>query len=623
MKKYILTLLATLICLFLFADISSTTTGGDRCWNTQATWIGGIIPGASDNVIINAVVQVNSNVSCNNLTVGVSGVVENISWASYTLTVQGKLANAGIVRNNLSVGLLTCNIAGHIVNSGSMSLKSMYLTGNANQTLTNTGTMNPANLIDNNPTSSITLLADLVLPTVLVNLGGAILILNSGAGTYDLSMSSGSLKNAVIQGGSGATLSLSAGSYLENVNINEIVFAGTIMVSSNVTIGTLINTGTLTTYAFASNTLLINEGLENHGSIINNPTSGHFTVNLAGHLANYGTLSNYAMYLSNSGQISLWQDPDSPAISCANFMSEPTSANYQALSDLRFSGTGVDFKDHTLILNTDSETYNLYMSSGSLKNAVIQGGSGATLSLSAGSYLENVNINEIVFAGTIMVSSNVTIGTLINTGTLTTYAFASNTLLINEGLENHGSIINNPTSGHFTVNLAGNLANYGTMQNHAVYINGTENQDIMNVGTMTVSNFYLVSEIGAAAWYFNGILNTNFQNHTQIGVSVANLGVWQPRNTSGDGRLITIGNVALYLSVPENLSTYLSGSVLKLRWNQVPGAVHYNVYYSDLPQGPFSTLLSQVFDNDLSDGIVQTDLSGSEPHRFYQVRAGN
>ncbi len=216
--------------------------------------------------------------------------------------------------------------------------------------------------------------------------------------------------------------------------------------------------------------------------------------------------------------------------------------------------------------------------------------------------------------------SNPACNHLVNNGTIQNNANISGSLTINGNLEINGTINNAGNTWNLTVYLAGDLANYGTIQISEVYINGTQNQDIVNVGTISVGNFYLVSEIGAAAWYFNGNL---LGNGAQIAINVANLGVWHPISATETGRLITISNIATFLSVPENVSSYLSGSELKLRWNQVPGALHYNVYYAEYPEGPFTTLLSQVFDNDLSDGFVSADLSGSEPHRFYQVKAGN
>ena len=54
MKKCILIVFATLICLGLFAlDIISTSEGGYFNWDYATTWYGGVVPGADDNVIVN------------------------------------------------------------------------------------------------------------------------------------------------------------------------------------------------------------------------------------------------------------------------------------------------------------------------------------------------------------------------------------------------------------------------------------------------------------------------------------------------------------------------------------------------------------------------------------------
>ena len=125
MKKCILTILASLICLFLFADISSTATGGDRCWNTPATWIGGIIPGANDNVIINSSVRACNNY-CNNLSITASGILENYNTSMW-LQVNGDLENHGTIRNSNASYTFTVKLAGDLSNYGTINNYYFYL----------------------------------------------------------------------------------------------------------------------------------------------------------------------------------------------------------------------------------------------------------------------------------------------------------------------------------------------------------------------------------------------------------------------------------------------------------------------------------------------------------------
>ena len=571
------------------------------------------------------------NVSVNNLIN--RGLIFNNGNGNYTLMINESLQNYGTIRNEGNRAL-TVNLAGDLANYGTLSNSPFYLSNTGLSTLW----MDPDAIIScrvfqsQSDTGTYQALSDLRFTgdwSTPVNLNNRTLILHQGDQSFGLYFNGGGyLLNGILEGGTASFLHGEGYVHISNLSMDDIIWRGSvIMYGPNISVNNLINQGTIHNQQGGDYSLTINESLENYGTICNVGNYRYLTVYLAGDLANYGTLSNRNFYLSNTGLSNLWMDPAAPAISCYNFSSQSATGTYQALSDLRFTGdwnTTYSLNNRSLILHQGEQSFGLYFTGGgNLINGILEGGTASFLDAVNGVHLSNLSMDDITWRGyMIMNGPNISVNNLINRGGVQNQMSNHHSLTINESLVNYGTIYNSGNY-HLTVNLAGDLANYGTIQNRQVNINGTQNQDIRNMGTISVSNFYLVSEIGAAAWYFNGVLNTSFQNHTQIGVNVANLGVWQPRNDSGDGRLITIGNVALYLSAPENLSSYLSGSVLKLRWNQVPGAVHYNVYYSDLPQGPFTTLLSQVFDNDLSDGFVQTDLSGSEPRRFYQVRAGN
>ena len=55
--------------------IYSTTNGGN--WSGANTWVDGVVPASSDDVILNGNVNVNNNVYCNNLTVSSGVVLQN------------------------------------------------------------------------------------------------------------------------------------------------------------------------------------------------------------------------------------------------------------------------------------------------------------------------------------------------------------------------------------------------------------------------------------------------------------------------------------------------------------------------------------------------------------------
>ena len=158
MKKYLVLALISLSFLFLFADIASTTAGGN--WFAASTWIGAQIPGADDNVIINGTVSVNNTAYCLNLTNSSAGILQNYTSNSYNLYVYGDLNNAGTIRNNTISSLFSLYSGGDIVNSGTFIPYSLNFVSTTDQHIFSTGTFSPTMLTDADPTSAIILLRD-------------------------------------------------------------------------------------------------------------------------------------------------------------------------------------------------------------------------------------------------------------------------------------------------------------------------------------------------------------------------------------------------------------------------------------------------------------------------------
>ncbi|MDP2209799.1 MAG: hypothetical protein Q8K98_13655 [Bacteroidota bacterium] len=76
--------------------ITSTTIGG--AWNATGTWVGDVVPGASNDVIIadGATVTINANVSVASITVGqgTSGILTFDGVAARAVTVTGNVTVA-------------------------------------------------------------------------------------------------------------------------------------------------------------------------------------------------------------------------------------------------------------------------------------------------------------------------------------------------------------------------------------------------------------------------------------------------------------------------------------------------------------------------------------------------
>ncbi len=112
MKTFILLFTISPSATYAFSQtITSTTIGGN--WSEWTTWLGGVVPIASDNVIVNGPVRLlNYDNKCNNLTIN-SGekLWSGIGWHG-NLTVYGNILTNGTVD-----GALDVSSAGNIENN--------------------------------------------------------------------------------------------------------------------------------------------------------------------------------------------------------------------------------------------------------------------------------------------------------------------------------------------------------------------------------------------------------------------------------------------------------------------------------------------------------------------------
>ncbi|MEZ5196893.1 MAG: hypothetical protein R2764_10945 [Bacteroidales bacterium] len=129
LTKISLGLLLMVMGLSLNAQIHSTSNGGN--WETTA-WIGGIIPSAADDVVINGVVDCNGGPSCNNILITSAGTIRN-DYYSGSLTVNGNITNNGSIQN-WSSGL-ALYIKGDIINNGNWAAYYTRPNGTGSQTI--------------------------------------------------------------------------------------------------------------------------------------------------------------------------------------------------------------------------------------------------------------------------------------------------------------------------------------------------------------------------------------------------------------------------------------------------------------------------------------------------------
>lgn len=107
--------------------ITSTLTGGN--WETASTWVGGSVPGASNDVVIAGIVSVtNSSSTCRSLTVNSGATLQNgggLGWV--TFVVRGDITNNGTIRDNPAGNTLCLDLRGDISNAGEWRNSNTYV----------------------------------------------------------------------------------------------------------------------------------------------------------------------------------------------------------------------------------------------------------------------------------------------------------------------------------------------------------------------------------------------------------------------------------------------------------------------------------------------------------------
>ncbi len=129
MKKIIVSLIFFIVGNSIsFGQIISTTEGG--YWRDNTTWIGGIIPGSTDNVVIDGNVILDGyGKECNDITINPGDTLYNISKSSNNLKIHGNVINNGVVLVYSSYSIYSDK---NITNNGIWDIYKLRLTDGTN-----------------------------------------------------------------------------------------------------------------------------------------------------------------------------------------------------------------------------------------------------------------------------------------------------------------------------------------------------------------------------------------------------------------------------------------------------------------------------------------------------------
>lgn len=444
--------------------ITSKSTGGN--WEDQTTWIGGVIPGPNNDVIIDGLVSVNGS-KCKNITINASGTLQAISPGyccyEYSLTVSGNLVNNGKTQDNPDGNSLALKIAGNITNNGSWKHTRTELTGTADQYLTLA-----ANKLFESTFSCSDSLGKTIANSAIEFARG----FNLNKSILDMKNYPLTLNGASTNIYDGRVINTGDLTGKKSPTLNNITYEGTPNIKGLFNINDVKMIGTLTItdtiqacspgYCCYEYTLRLTGNLINNGVIRNNPDDNWLAVKVTGNITNNGLWVHARTDLTGTGDqyIALGQSKSFQSV----FTSSDSLGKIIAASALEFTrefnlnGSVFDMKSYPLTLNGGS--------------ASIYGG--RVINTASFTGKKSPTLNNITYEGNpnikgVFLIRDVTVkGTLTVTDTVLAcspgYCCYEYYLRITGNIINNGVIQNNPDGNRLAIIITGNITNNGIWQ---------------------------------------------------------------------------------------------------------------------------------------------------------------
>ena len=460
-KKFFLGLFILIMSvnISIKAQIHSTTAGGS--WNDPYTWVGEIVPGADDDVVINGPVNTNGNL-CNDLTITSNGVLNN-TLNDATLYVGGNIINEGTICDYAYYFYL--NLAGDITNNGTWTNRVTYLTGTEPHSLSQNGNgeFNGYEFNVEEGTGQVNVLSDFNFKNTRILLNGGIIELDNSKGA-NLYIDGSFITNGSLHANNNE-VHLDQSAYFENFNLQDANLNGIIIINGNNVVfsGNTVLTGTLQNDYFEYN-LSIYDDFTNNG-LINGYVYG-FYIDVYGNIDNNGVIQNSNGFLYfdiygdivnngfwNSNKIELRGESDQN-ISCLNenvfevddFIDQQPVGLIIALNDLYFVNTNINLNNDTLLMTENStlSILNKY-----IINSVVYSPDGRfALNMNNSAFVQDCKISDVDLYGKIECKNTDFYGEIILNGEMYDEYYSC------------------------TVNIDGNITNNGSIYNYASVLSG-------------------------------------------------------------------------------------------------------------------------------------------------------
>jgi hypothetical protein len=430
-----------------------------------------------ENAVIEGTAIVQSSITFNGTTV-VEDTLRNWPGGNYTLSVNGKIINHGLIMN--SSGYLYTHLTGDMDNFGVCDNHTLLFNGSGPHYINAAGGLFSTNYFTVQAASGpVYALSGLAFEGSTIDFNNDTLYLPSAKTFPDtMTLNNVSLLETVVVGHNNYLVASGGGHAGDYVSLHDLILQGTLILdgSNNRFNGSMTLEGTLRNMSGTNPTVTVSGHFYNQGSIVN--SSGSLYMYVAGDIDNFGLWDNFNLQLSGTGP--QYINAPTGIFSMNYFSVQAASGPVYALSGLSFSDCAMDFNNDTLYLREGLPVPDtLRLNNCSFVEAVVMGYDNC-LSVTGGGYIGNLmTVNDMILTGTLYLngSNNALNGTIRLEGILQNYPGTNSIVTVQDSLYNHGIIQNN--SGNLTVYLAGNLVNEGSFTCYRINLSGTGDQHVV------------------------------------------------------------------------------------------------------------------------------------------------
>ncbi|MEZ4651362.1 MAG: hypothetical protein R3E97_21735 [Candidatus Eisenbacteria bacterium] len=522
------------------ATIQSTPSGG--AWGNASTWIGGVLPVSTDDVVVDGPVTVTGNASvCANLVVTSGGTLSNGAVTPATFEVTGSTLNQGTIEDGIQV--LHLQLGGDLTNEGDWTNATTTFIGSQDQTLVQSGTA----LFESHLQATVPTTGTLFVDSPFSLLGdfdqeGRNVVL---APDCPLTLRAGVLSgNLACQGNE---VRFETWSYIRSATLDSAVLRGFAGVTSLVTFTTSVTVldRMANVRTFGPGHANVDGDLINYGIIEFDDYS--FTVDVSGDIVCDGIVRNSNITLSGPGDHHLSMGPDGD-IGTRLFLPEFQAVTLFVDTDAKISDA-ISLGLGTMVVTPGSEIY--------LASGVIVGTSlvmpGSTLRVDGLFGRLDVDSADVpVLEGAVQIVGPTTFTNDVEImGSFENYNFGVTQVTFLGDVTSHVHFRNGAQP--IIVHAHGNLHNRGLWDNDEVRMEGSETQ-IVEIGDgIDVPDFVLVAGFSASGYQWlkdDAPIPGQTANELHLAtVGVGDIGTYRCEGAEGQSRtvVIQVGDVA---SVP-------------------------------------------------------------------------